>query len=193
MDKFLSLTDEELVACIRGGDPGAEEALILRYTSYVRSFTRPYFLVGGDSEDLIQEGLLGLIRAVSEFDASRDVTFKTFAIACVRNRVYSAIRNSNREKNAPLRDFVSLESLVPDSAVFPGAFPDPAEDIINREAYAELLKEAEGKLSKLEREILGLYLEGISYAEISERLSKKPKSVDNAIQRIRKKLLRYRK
>ena len=148
LDKFLSLTDEELIACIRGGDPGAEEALILRYTSYVRSFTRPYFLVGGDSEDLIQEGLLGLIRAVSEFDASRDVTFKTFAISCVRNRVYSAIRNSNREKNAPLRDFVSLESLVPDSAVSPGAFPDPAEDIINREAYAELLKEAERRLSE---------------------------------------------
>ena len=193
MDKFLSLTDEELVSRIRGGDPGAEEALIQRYTSYVRSFTRPYFLVGGDSEDLIQEGLLGLIRAISEFDVSRDVTFKTFAISCVRNRVYSAIRNSNREKNAPLRDFVSLESLVPGAVLSSDTFPDPAEDIINREAYAEFLREAEGSLSKLEMEILELYLEGISYAEISERLSKKPKSVDNAIQRIRKKLLRYRK
>ncbi len=192
LKNFDCFTDEELVAQIRKGDSGALDALILRYTSYVRSFTRPYFLVGGDSEDLIQEGMIGVVRAISEFDSLKDVSFRTFAMSCIRNRVYSAIRNSMRGKNSPLNDYVSFETLFPDEGNLAGAIPDPAEDVISREAYSELLKDVLKQLSKLEREVLELYLEGLSYIEISEKLSKKQKSVDNAVQRIRRKLLKYR-
>ncbi len=192
MSCFDCFTDEELVLKIRAGDSAAEETLLLRYMAYVRGFARSYFLVGGDFEDLIQEGMIGVVRAISEFDSTKDVAFRTFAAMCIRNRVYSAIRNSMRGKNSPLNNYVSIEAMFSDENSFQGAAPDPADDIINREAYAELLKNVSEQLSKLERKVLRLYLDGLSYAEISEKLSKTPKSVDNAVQRIRKKLLQFR-
>ena len=108
MQIYEGLKDEELMSLIRNGDISAEEFLIIRYSSYVRSISRSYFLAGGDAEDLIQEGMIGLIKAIAEFDPSRHATFKTFAVYCIRNRIYSAIRNSMRGKHSPLNNYVSM-------------------------------------------------------------------------------------
>lgn len=183
MKEFEHFKDEELILSIREGNLEAEETLILRYAPFVRSFTRPYFLAGGDSEDLIQEGMIGVVKAITEFNSSRDASFSTFVSFCVRNRIYSAIRNSNRGKNSPLNNYVSFGEVAAS-----GSLPDPVDAIINREAYSELMREVSKLLSKFEKSVLELYLEGLSYGEISERLSKTQKSVDNAVQRIRRKV-----
>ncbi len=193
MEMFETLKDEELISLSRAGNHSAEEALILRYTSYVRSFARPYFLAGGDSEDLIQEGMIGVVKAISGFDVSGSVSFKTFAAMCIRNRIYSAIRHSMRDKNRPLNNYIpiggeedeSVAALTPDKTV------DPAEQIIGEESYRELLGAAEKLLSGFERRVLSLYLKGLSYAEISKSVGKPQKSVDNAISRMRRKFAQY--
>lgn len=187
MKSFENINDEELVLDAREGNADAEEALILRYMPHIRSFVRPYFLAGGDFEDLIQEGMIGVVKAISGFDGTRHASFKTFAALCVKNRVYSVIRNSQRGKNSPLNNYISFETAISETAVV----ADPVEDVISRENYVELLNEVTERLSSLEIKVLDLYLEGLSYSEISEKLSKPQKSVDNAVQRIRKKLLQY--
>lgn len=189
---FDSYSDEELIRCLRGGNALCEEVLVLRYVPYVRSLARPYFLAGGDFEDLIQEGMIGLINALSGFDPCGEATFKTYATFCIKNRVYSAIRQSLRGKNSPLNNYVSIEDAKKmnssESVSFEaGAVVDPVKEIIDREEYKELLENVSKLLSKFEAKVLGLYLEGLSYSEISSRLEKSPKAVDNAIQRIRRK------
>ncbi len=193
MEMFETLKDEELISLSRAGNHSAEEALILRYTSYVRSFARPYFLAGGDSEDLIQEGMIGVVKAISGFDTSGSVSFKTFAAMCIRNRIYSAIRHSMRDKNRPLNNYIPIGGEEDESvaALSPDKTVDPAEQIIGEESYRELLGTAEKLLSGFERQVLSLYLKGLSYAEISKSVGKPQKSVDNAISRIRRKFAQY--
>lgn len=193
MEMFEALKDEELVSLSRAGNHSAEEALILRYTSFVRSFARPYFLAGGDSEDLIQEGMIGVIKAISGFDISGTVSFKTFAAMCIRNRIYSAIRHSMRDKNRPLNNYIPIGGEEDESvaALSPDKTVDPAEQIIGEESYRELLDAAEKLLSGFERQVLSLYLKGLSYAEISKSVGKPQKSVDNAISRMRRKFAQY--
>lgn len=185
MSNFDCAKDEELISRIRAGEDGAEEVLILRYMSYVRSFSRSYFLTGGDFEDIIQEGMIGVVKAISQFDEARHASFRTFAASCIRNRIYSVIRDSNRGKNLPLNNYISLETLLPSEMQ---VSPDPADGLISKEAFDELSASVEKLLSKFEKRVFDLYLEGLSYSEISERVSKPEKSVDNAVQRIRKKL-----
>ena len=193
MEMFEALKDEELISLSRAGNHSAEEALILRYTSYVRSFARPYFLAGGDFEDLIQEGMIGVVKAISGFDADASVSFKTFAAMCIRNRIYSAIRHSMRDKNRPLNNYISIGGEEDESvaAQSPDKTVDPAEQIIGEESYRELLGAAEKLLSGFERQVLSLYLKGLSYAEISKSVGKPQKSVDNAISRMRRKFAKY--
>ena len=193
MEMFETLKDEELISLSRAGNHSAEEALILRYTSYVRSFARPYFLAGGDSEDLIQEGMIGVVKAISGFDADASVSFKTFAAMCIRNRIYSAIRHSMRDKNRPLNNYISIGGEEDESvaAQSPDKTVDPAEQIIGEESYRELLEAAEKLLSGFERQVLELYLKGLSYAEISKSVGKPQKSVDIAISRMRRKFAQY--
>ena len=197
MDVFESLKDEELIHLYRGGDSRAEEALIVRYTPYVRSFTRPYFLAGGDNEDLIQEGMIGVVKAISEFDEARYASFRTFVALCIRSRIYSAIRHTMRGKHIPLNNYVSMgnagdsEINLENASAFSDASLDPVEQIIGEESYRELLQAVSGLLSKFEKRVLDLYLEGLSYDEISKRVLKPQKSVDNAVQRIRRKFAQY--
>lgn len=199
LEKFEKLSDEELVILCREGDRDAEEALVSRYTKYVRSLARPYFLAGGDSEDLIQEGMIGVIKAISGFDPRRHAAFKTFAFTCIKNRLYSAIKNASGSKHSPLNNYIPFETIISDSeseccgeaALGASMSLDPVEQIIGHEAYSELSKALQGILSGFELEVLGLYLEGLQYAEISERVSKPQKSVDNAVQRIRRKFACY--
>ncbi len=170
---------------------GAEEALAERYIRVVRMCARPYFLAGGDSEDLIQEGMIGLLSAIREYDESKGANFKTYAEACVHNRILSAVRSASRMKHAPLNDGVSLEDVLSDESQSLGTSyyeRSPEEQVLARESESEFISAFTRCLSKLETEILHLYLQGLSYSEIADSTGKDSKAVDNAVQRIRRKL-----
>lgn len=180
--------DAALVAAARAGDQIAEETLILRYTRLVRACARPLFLAGGDSEDLLQEGLLGLLDAIREFDDCKDAAFATFARICVQNRLRSAVRSATREKHMALNAAVPWEGREASES---GLGPENPEDvIIAREAWREENARLNRELSSFEREVLGQYLDGLSYQEIAQATGRLPKAVDNAVQRIRRKLAR---
>ena len=187
-------SDEVLCAQVASGDRIAEEMLAMRYTRLVRVCARPYFLAGGDSEDLIQEGMVGLLFAIREYRSDRGVSFRTFAETCIRNRLLSAIKAATRDKHTPLNNYVSFETPSfdgnADYATFlpPSEQSDPEELIINREVYLERANRLKDQLSGFEAEILGLYLKGLSYTEIAAHVNRPPKSVDNAVQRIRRKV-----
>jgi len=177
------------------GDTEAEEQLIAKYSRLVRICSRPYFLAGGDSEDLIQEGMIGLLSAVRKYDPERKVMFKTFAELCIRRRINSAIKSAARYKHLPLNDYVSFESPQFDesSAQAPYLLRDPEDLVIARERIREITGGFIKELSGFESQILGLYLDGLSYEEMASKVNKSPKSVDNAVQRIRKKLTQFLK
>ena len=178
-------SDEVLCAKARDGSLDAEEELVLRYQRQVRMCARPYFLAGGDSEDLIQEAMFGLIKAIREFDPGRDIQFRTFADVCIRNRIRSAIVSASRGKHMPLNDSVPYDSLSVESNCSP-------EDLfISREEEAERMTQLTKCLSALERQVMTLFLQGLSYQEISGQVGRSVKSVDNAVQRIRRKVAPY--
>ncbi len=184
-----SASDEALWRAASGGDSSAEEQLIAKYAVLVRACSRPYFLAGGDSEDLIQEGMLGLLSAVRRFEPDRDVSFRTYAERCIRSRLYTAIKSAARRKHGPLNDSVSLESPQFDELTLQQSLRDPEELVIIQELTDEL--KSSPYLSKLEREVLSLYLSGLSCSDIALRAGRSAKSVDNAVQRIRKKLAQH--
>lgn len=184
-------SDEEALLCARAasGDAGAEERLIKQYGRLVRACSRPYFLAGGDGEDLIQEGMLGLLSAIRTFEPERSIQFSTYAELCIKRRLYSAIKSASRNKHGPLNDYVTLESPELAEKNSQRAFlRGPEELVIAKERVDEVANILYGNLSRLETEVLRLFLEGMSYAEISERIDRPLKSVDNAVQRIRRKL-----
>lgn len=184
--------EEDLCVRAQSGDADAEEQLIERYSRLVRAVARPYFLSGGDFEDLIQEGMLGLLSAVREYTPERGASFRTFAEVCVRRRVYSALRKAAREKNSPLNNSVPLEAPF-----FDGAAPlgdgavTPEELVLGAERTREFMETLAGILSGFEAEVLDFYLQGLSYEEIGRLTGKDAKAVDNAVQRIRRKLSRH--
>ena len=187
----MVLTDEELQDLAAQRRSGAEEALAERYSRLVRACARPFFLHGGDSEDLIQEGMLGLLSAIREFDAEKGASFKTYAEICIRNRIQSAIRSAARKKHAPLNDGVSLDDILSDESQSLGSQyfqRSPEEQVLARETEKEFISAYSRRLSKLEAQVLSLYLDGLSYQEMAVALGRDPKAVDNAVQRIRKKL-----
>ncbi|MDR1131840.1 MAG: sigma-70 family RNA polymerase sigma factor [Oscillospiraceae bacterium] len=196
MEKYSTITDNALLSMVKFGDRVAEEQLALRYARLVKACSRPYFLVGGDSEDLIQEGMLGLISAIREFDISMNASFKTYAEICVKRRIYSAIKSASRKKHEPLNDMVSFDDVLSDesksgAAAYGEAYRrTPEEQVLARESADEIIQAYSRCLSGFEVEILHLYLSGLSYSEIAEACGKTEKSVDNAVQRIRRKLAR---
>jgi len=187
------MTDEQLCAAC-GSSAAALETLVSRYSGLVRACARPFFLAGAEADDLLQEGMLGLLHAASVFDPSRETAFRTFASVCIRNRLISAIRAAETGNNRVLNHSVPLCTLSPDSQPLEGNLPpteqSPEELLIGREEFAEFLARLDAVLSPLERQTLALYLKGLSYTEIAEALSRSPKSVDNAVQRIRAKVSR---
>ena len=192
MDLF-SLSDAELQRLAVSGDRAAEEALAARYMQLVRVCARPLFLAGGDSEDLSQEGMFGLLSAIREFDPEQGASFRSFAEHCIRMRLYSAIKSASRLKHLPLNDSMPLEQLSDDPgsqlSAASQAFRRSPEDLILARERKEELKDLFARcLSKLEKQVLDLYLEGLSYRDIARSLQKDEKSVDNAVQRIRHKL-----
>ena len=186
--EFHGLTDEELCILASKGSSPAENELVRRYNRIVRVCARPLFLVGGDSEDLIQEGMVGLLNAIRKYDPNRDAAFRTFATICIRSRLASAVRAAQGDKHSPLNHSISFEPPLFDGNDF--AVESPEDVIIGREELKERLAALKGQLSEFEASILPPYLNGLSCGEIAQRCGRSQKSVDNAIQRIRRKMAR---
>ena len=186
---YENLEDEELILRYRAGEEAVLDYLLDKYKNLVRSRARAMFLAGGETDDLIQEGMIGLFKAVRDYETDKGTAFRSFAALCVERQMLSAVQNSNRKKHSPLNSSVSLDA-DPENEIWTSgrAEGNPEEILIDRE-NAELL---EGKirdfLSPLENRVLDLYLEGYSYIDIGEKLNKPPKSVDNALRRIRGKI-----
>ena len=195
MIDYAEMDDTMLQRLAFDGDRDAEDALAARYLRLVRICARPLFLAGGDSEDLIQEGTFGLLSAIRNYNPADGASFKTYAEHCIRMRLLSAIKSASRLKHVPLNDGISLEELSEDPGADISTFPElirynPEELILAEESREELNAACSRCLSRFEIKVLDLYLEGLSYREIADRLCKDAKSIDNAVQRIRRKLAR---
>lgn len=188
-------SDEELVGRARTGDDAALEELLLRHRVLVRARTRAHFLVGADQDDLVQEAMIGLYLAVRAFDPACGSSFRAFADVCVSRQVVTAIRTATRRKHGPLNDYVSLHGPAADEGtrtladVLPApAQADPAEQLVGAEAVDALRAHVDRALSDLEVEVLRLHVAGMGYREIARRLHRGARSVDNALQRVRRKV-----
>jgi RNA polymerase sporulation-specific sigma factor len=197
------LEDLQLVLRARNGDGGAMEVLIRRYTGFVRLKASSYFLAGGDSEDLIQEGLIGLYKAVRDFRSDKETSFRSFAELCVTRQIITAIKTATRFKHAPLNTYVSF-SHTPAGQESDGecslgdALPGPTVDeppvcVISTEELQSLVFTLGTGLSRLESEALRLYLEGSSYEDMAAELGCDTKTIDNALQRVKRKVLAHQK
>lgn len=184
-----SCSDEQLCCMAQQGDRAAEELLAVRYFSVVKSCTRPYFLAGGDGEDLIQEGMLGFLKAVRAYEKARNVPFEAFARMCITRRVYSAVTAASAAKHEPLNHSESIAKtpLFDENSKAVHAAADPVNVVIDMEEQRERQQKLESLLSAFESRVLALYLDGCSYEEMAVEVGKTVKSVDNAIQRIRRK------
>ena len=188
MGKFDNISDEELIARLRDGETIIEDYLMEKYKGLVRQKARAMFLIGGDTDDLIQEGMIGLFKAVRDFHPGREATFATFARMCIDRQIYSAIQNSNRQKHLPLNSYVSLNQEDESSPIWELSVENPEEIIIDQETTRDLQQKISDYLSPMENKVLDLYLKGEGYVEIGRILGKSPKSIDNALQRIRAKI-----
>ena len=193
MRELFDLSDNDLQRLAVQGDRAAEESLATRYMQLVRACARPLFLAGGDSEDLSQEGMFGLLSAIREFDPSLGVSFRSFAEHCIRMKLYSAVKTASRQKHQPLNDSMPLEQLSDDPSSQLSAAPElfrrsPEDLVLARESKEELKTLFAQRLSPMEKRVLDLYLDGLSYRNIAQVLQKDEKAVDNAVQRIRRKL-----
>lgn len=190
--KYLSLqSDEELCILAAQGTPNAEESLIVRYSRMVQVCTRPFFLAGGDREDLTQEGLIGLLSAIRTFDPARDVKFQRYAETCVINRLRSVVRSASSGKHEPLNQAMSLDfSVFSAGDLYPSEMTieeTPEDMLIDREERSTCVEDLTDGLSAFEGKVLRLYLGGLSYSQIAFFTGKQVKAIDNAIQRIRRK------
>ena len=181
---FEALSDEALCEQMRQGNREAEEVLASRYHRLVRAISRPYFLAGGDSEDLLQEGMLGFIKAMREYDAQQGASFATFADVCIRRRLYTVLKSSASGKHQALNQALPLNSTFVDLV---STQHDPELLLIDKETTTEILNHIRKQLSSFEAKILEYYLAGLTCREISQAVGKSPKSVENAVQRIRRK------
>ncbi|MDR4928624.1 MULTISPECIES: RNA polymerase sporulation sigma factor SigH [Peribacillus] len=198
-EKYLQFEDDELIGMVHTGDSEALDYLIQKYRNFVRAKARTYFLIGADKEDIVQEGMIGLYKAVRDFKGDKLSSFKAFAELCITRQIITAIKTATRQKHIPLNSYVSLDKPIYDEEsdrtlmdIISGTkVLDPEELIINQEEFDDIeLKMAE-LLSDLERKVLALYLDGQTYQEISEELNRHVKSIDNALQRVKRKLERY--
>lgn len=192
-------SDEQLVDAVREGDSEALEYLINKYRNFVRAKARSYFLIGADREDIVQEGMIGLYKAIRDFKGDKLASFKAFAELCITRQIITAIKTATRQKHIPLNSYVSLDKPIYDEdsdrtlldVIGGSRVSDPEELIINQEEFVGLEDKMSEILSDLERKVLMLYLDGRSYQEIAVDLDRHVKSIDNALQRVKRKLERY--
>ncbi len=197
--EYDSSTDEDIVEAVRNGDSIALEYLINKYKNFVRAKARSYFLIGADREDIVQEGMIGLYKAIRDFKGDKLASFKAFAELCITRQIITAIKTATRQKHIPLNSYVSLDKPIYDEdsdrtlldVICGTRVSDPEELIINQEEFVGLEDKMSEILSDLERKVLMLYLDGRSYQEIAVDLDRHVKSIDNALQRVKRKLERY--
>ena len=200
-DNFEELSDEEIIVVIKEekNNTAALEFLIIKYRNFVRAKARSYFLIGADREDIIQEGMIGFYKAIRDFRNDKLSSFRAFAELCVTRQIITAIKTATRQKHIPLNSYVSLNKPIYDEDsdrtlldVISGAkITDPEELVISREEFSDIEKKMEEILSELEWKVLMAYLDGKSYQEIADTLGRHVKSIDNALQRVKRKLERY--
>ena len=199
-DELTELDDHILVDRVRHGDERCLDVLLGRYRNFARSKARSYFLAGSDKEDVVQEGMIGLYKAIRDFDAAQETPFRAFAELCISRQILTAIKTANRNKHQPLNSSISLDApayaddtsdkSVADSLVAP-TITDPAELLISAEEIDAIRDSMRDNLTQLEGDVLRLYMDGKSYEEIADVLGNHVKSIDNALQRIKRKLQRH--
>jgi RNA polymerase sporulation-specific sigma factor len=196
---YNTMLDEQVIEYAKAGNNKALEYLINKYKSFVRAKARTYFLIGADREDIIQEGMIGLYKAIRDFREDKLSSFRAFAELCITRQIITAIKTATRQKHIPLNSYVSLNKPIFDEesdrtlmdVISEESISDPEEMIINREEFTGIEAKMGEILSGLEWEVLSLYLQGKSYQEISEELDRHVKSIDNALQRVKRKLEKY--
>lgn len=192
--EYKNQTDEMLIEELRNGQPDIMDYIMEKYKYLVRKRANAMFLIGGDTDDLIQEGMIGLFKAIRDYRKEKDVSFFHFADICITRQIYHAVESSQRKKHQPLNSYVSLNAEVGEDGTetfldFQESFEnaDPEQLLIDRENVRAIQEKMEHNLSSLERQVLGFYLGGMNYRQIAAVLEKEPKTVDNALQRIRGK------
>nr|WP_275581972.1 RNA polymerase sporulation sigma factor SigH [Brevibacillus fulvus] len=193
------MSDEEVVDLVRDNDAEALEYLINKYKNFVRAKARSYFLIGADREDIVQEGMIGLYKSIRDFRGDKLTSFKAFAELCITRQIITAIKTATRQKHIPLNSYVSLDKPIYDEdsdrtlldVICGTKVTDPEELFINREEFDDIEGKMSEILSDLERQVLMLYLDGRSYQQIAVELNRHVKSIDNALQRVKRKLERY--
>lgn len=199
-NNYKAMSDEDLIDVIKSGDKFALEYLIGKYRELVNMKVSKYFIIGAEKEDIIQEGLIGLFKAVKSYSADKQNSFKTFANMCIERQLITAIKTSNRQKHMPLNSYLSLSTTAfeddQDSTtqvidvLESHQAEDPLETLTKQEYYKSLEKAIDKSLSDFEKQVLNRYMQGESYVQIAEKLDAPVKSIDNAIQRIRKKAMK---
>ena len=195
-NQFSGMTDEDIAVLASAGNSDATDFLLCKYMDFVRSKTRGYFLIGADTEDIIQEGMIGLFKAVRDFNTDISPSFAAFANLCIKRQIITAIKSATRKKHIPLNSYISLSNKVYDEdddttlveILIDKVDLSPEDILINRESYLSTENKIVSVLSDYEANVLLLYLEGKTYADIANELGKTEKSIDNALQRIKRKI-----
>ena len=189
---YEAFSDEELIEKLRQGEDDITDYILEKYKPLVRKKTNAMYLIGGETEDLIQEGMIGLFKAIRDYKPDKDASFYHFAELCVNRQLYSALEASNRKKHQPLNSYISLSEQEHPDAVAAELLVDkesgPEQTVIEQEVWEEYKKRLAQKLSRMENQVLQYYLDGNHYIQIAEMMGKSPKSIDNALQRIRQKI-----
>ena len=199
VEQFEKMSDEQLVEQVHQGNTDALDFLITKYRLFVKSKAKSYFLIGADKEDIVQEGMIGLYKAIRDFKGDKLSSFRAFAELCITRQIITAIKTATRQKHIPLNSYVSLDKPIYDEEsertlmdiIMSPVTVDPEHIIINQEDYSRLENKMGEVLSELEQQVLSRYLAGQSYYEISEELNRHVKSIDNALQRVKRKLERH--
>lgn len=195
MEEYRERSDEELIAALRTGENEIMDYLMEKYKNLVRKKAKALYLIGGDADDLIQEGMIGLFKAIRDFRPDRESSFYHFADLCIARQLYTAVEASQRKKHAPLNSYVPLDVDLEDGVTgnIEGVLSsveelNPEKIVINREEVDAFQKKVRERLSKMEKEVLAYYLQGFHYQQIAEIMNREPKAIDNALQRLKKKL-----
>lgn len=194
VDEYQKLADEELIQKLREGDERIMDYILEKYKPLVLRKANAMFLIGGDTDDLIQEGMIGLFKAIRDYRSDRETSFFHFAELCINRQLYSAVEASNRKKHVPLNTYVSFYSQTTEEGkslaetLLTDQMDDPEQLVIEQENFTAFWEQLREQLSALERQVLDTYLEGKNYRQIAEELGKSPKTIDNALSRIKGKI-----
>ena len=199
VNEYDSISDEQIIELVRSGDQMAQDYLLNKYKTLVKSKARAYFLIGADREDIIQEGMIGLYKAVRDYHQEKNASFRSFADLCINRQIITAIKTANRQKHIPLNSYISLNKPVYDEEsertlldiIATSIVTDPEELIISKEELKHIESKMNELLSDLELQVVEYYLNGKSYQYIADKLKRDVKSIDNALQRVKRKLEKH--